>query len=153
MKRIEMKITFGSRINFPQTIPHLVIIDSHFDCILDRFDGDNNEFYLTGSEGSSNFVSESDNISGLQKNGIDLTSSELVKFEISPSITGDLIEGSIEFNQNNSTVIDFLNNLPKEIRFIGKAVINEESSGTITLLKGEIRRLKKELAEMANTML
>ena len=89
-------------------------------------DGDNNEFYLTGSEGSSNFVSESDNISGLQKNGIDLTSSELVKFEISPSITGDLIEGSIEFNQNNSTVIDFLNNLPKEIRFIGKAVINED---------------------------
>ena len=89
-------------------------------------DGDDNEFYLTGSEGSTNLVSESDNISGLQKNGINLTSSELVKFEISPSITGELIDGSIEFNQNNSTVIDFLNNLPKEIRFIGKAVINED---------------------------
>ena len=32
-----------------------------------------------------------------------------------------------------------------------KAVINEESSGTIHLLKQEIRRLKKELAEIANS--
>ena len=62
-------------------------------------DGDNNEFYLTGSEGSSNFVGESDNISGLQKNGIDLTSSELVKFEISPSITGELIEGVLSLTR------------------------------------------------------
>ena len=31
-----------------------------------------------------------------------------------------------------------------------KAVINEDSSGTITLLKNEINRLKKELAEYEN---
>jgi len=32
-----------------------------------------------------------------------------------------------------------------------KAVINEDSSGTITLLKSEISRLKKELAESLKT--
>ena len=41
----------------------------------------------------------------------------MIKFTIQPSSNGEVITSSIEFNSTNTNVNDFLNALPKEIRF------------------------------------
>jgi hypothetical protein len=81
----------------------------------------NEEIYLTGDAGSEYEVTST--ITGLNANGNALASSDLIKFEIDTN-TGS---GSITFDNSNSNVDDFLNNLPDEIRFIGKAVVNENN--------------------------
>jgi hypothetical protein len=85
------------------------------------------EVYLTGNAGSEFEVTSP--VSGLMVNGTALNESELIKFEID-SNTGS---GSITFDETSTNVDDFLNNLPDEIRFIGKAVVNENNGeGTVT---------------------
>jgi len=88
--------------------------------------GNDERIYLTGRNGSEYVVSSS--VNGLQENGTDIPIESLIKFEIDPSSNS----GSIVFDATTSNVDDFLNKLPSEIRFIGKAVVNEANEvGTI----------------------
>ncbi|MDZ7806609.1 MAG: hypothetical protein U5K71_05800 [Gracilimonas sp.] len=81
------------------------------------------EVYLTGDAGSEYEVTTP--ITGLNANGNALTQSELIKFEIDTN-TGKWFHYSL-MNSQTTNVDDFLNNLPDEIRFIGKAVVNESN--------------------------
>ncbi|MFP8488082.1 hypothetical protein ACKGJO_03200 [Gracilimonas sp. Q87] len=84
------------------------------------------EVFLTGDPGSSYEVTSP--VSGLNVNGTALSVTELIKFGIDTN-TGS---GSITFDESTTNVDDFLNNLPDEIRFIGKAVVNEDNEeGTV----------------------
>jgi hypothetical protein len=82
--------------------------------------------YLTGKPGSPLFVSSNPH-TDLTANGTTLSASQMIQFELATSTDGSMISGSIDFDNTNSTIIDFLNKLPVEIRFIGKAVINEDN--------------------------
>jgi hypothetical protein len=111
-----LSIEYTSNIGIPTTIYAAIM----------GVDGDGEEFFLTGLEGSDKQVLASDNITGLLKNGEALSTNQLIKFSLDTPPSGQTITSSIEFNGDNSTVVDFLNNLPNEIRFIGKAIINED---------------------------
>ncbi|MEX2604740.1 MAG: hypothetical protein WD361_11075, partial [Gracilimonas sp.] len=92
------------------------------------------EVYLRPSssvcDASSNFictVSSASEIDSLWANGSPLNVSQVVKFVLEEiDDPAGRFGFPIEFNRNNSNVDDFLNNLPNEIRFIGKSVINED---------------------------
>lgn len=89
--------------------------------------GNGTPVYLTGDTGSEYEVTSP--INGLQENGTDIPIGNLIKFEIDPSSTS----GTINFDEATTNVDDFLNNLPSEIRFIGKAAVNENSEeGSVT---------------------
>jgi hypothetical protein len=88
-------------------------------------DGDDQEIYLSGLSGSDKEVLATDPINGFFANGAQLSESQLIKFTIDPSPDGNPIQSAVEFNDSNTNVTEFLNALPKEIRFLGKAVINE----------------------------
>ncbi|MEX0723402.1 MAG: hypothetical protein WD053_05980, partial [Gracilimonas sp.] len=89
--------------------------------------GKGESVYLTGINGSEHVVSSQ--ISGLKNNGDEIPKEDLLKFEIDPSSNS----GSIVFDSTNTNVKDFMNNLPSEIRFIGKAVVNEgDDVGTVS---------------------
>ncbi len=91
--------------------------------------GDGDEVFLSGKSGSDAEVQPTDPISGLQANGSQLLPSQMIKFELE---TYDAITNpgpfSLTFDSTNSTVNEFLNNLPNEIRFIGKSVVNEDGT-------------------------
>lgn len=82
--------------------------------------------YLTGKSGSPLFVSSNPH-TDLTANGTPLLASQMIQFELATSPDGSMVSGSIDFDNTNSTIIDFLNKLPVEIRFVGKAVINEDN--------------------------
>lgn len=89
--------------------------------------GNGEQIYLNGDPGSEYEVTTP--ISGLQENGTDIPTENLIKFEIEPNTSS----GSINFDETTTNVDDFLNNLPSEIRFIGKAVVNEANEeGSVT---------------------
>lgn len=88
--------------------------------------GDGEEVYLKGKPGSDKEVTESAPIYGIKANGDSISVENMIKFSIQPSPDGSQITGIVTFDEDNSTVNDFLNNLPSEIRFVGKAVINQE---------------------------
>jgi hypothetical protein len=114
--RAKLSIDYTSNIGIPTTIYAAIM----------GVDGDGEEFFLTGLNGSDKQVLDSDNITGLLKNGESLGTDQLIKFSLDIPPSGQTLTSSIEFNGDNSTVVDFLNNLPNEIRFIGKAIINED---------------------------
>ncbi len=96
-------------------------------------DSEGNEIYLSGKPGSPNEVTAGDPITGLVANGVQLQPSQLIKFGITNS-PGGTINDQISFNKNTTNVDDFLNNLPSEIRFVGRAIINEsENEGSIAI--------------------
>jgi hypothetical protein len=80
--------------------------------------------FLTGKSGSPLFVSNNPH-TDLTANGTTLLPSQMIQFELATSPDGSMISGSIDFDNTNSSIIEFLNKLPVEIRFVGKAVINE----------------------------
>jgi hypothetical protein len=88
-------------------------------------DGEDQELYLTGVSGAELEVEEGAPINGIVANGVQLSRDQMIKFTIQPSSNGEVITSSIEFNSTNTNVNDFLNALPKEIRFVGRAVVNE----------------------------
>ncbi|MEX0772226.1 MAG: hypothetical protein WD038_03610 [Balneolales bacterium] len=89
---------------------------------------DGDEVYLSGSNGSSLQVTPGDNITGLQSNGLNIPPEDLVKLKIEKAPTnGGTISGAIVFDQENSTIEEFFNNVPEDIYFIGKAVVNKNS--------------------------
>lgn len=85
--------------------------------------GEGEEIYLKGLPGNETYVSQP--VSGLVSNGSPIPSDSLIRFVIQPSVSGGTESFSVTFDQNNSGVTAFLNNLPSEIRFIGKAFVNE----------------------------
>jgi hypothetical protein len=91
-------------------------------------DGDGNEVYLSGKAGSANEVSAGDPISGLVANGVQLQPEQLIKFSIDNVSDCQNNTCQISFNINTTNVDDFLNNLPTDIRFVGKAVVNENEN-------------------------
>ncbi|MEO9885505.1 MAG: hypothetical protein ABJR05_07865 [Balneola sp.] len=90
-------------------------------------DGQGNEVYLTGKSGSANEVVEADRSSftGLVANGVQLDPNQLIKFSIDNNSDCQSNTCQIPFNTATTNVDDFLNNLPSDIRFIGRAVVNE----------------------------
>ncbi len=93
--------------------------------------GKGEEVFLTGNPGSALEVAPTDPISGLLYNGVQLNANQLIKFEIQPS-AGGITTNEVVFDPLTTNVADFLNNLPSEIRFIGKAAINpDELTGVV----------------------
>ena len=88
--------------------------------------------YLTGKPNSPLFVASNPH-TDLTANGTTLAASQMIQFQLATSPDGSMVSGSIDFDNTNSTIIDFLNKLPVEIRFVGKAVINENN------LRGQIQ--------------
>lgn len=96
-------------------------------------DSEGNEIYLSGNSGSPNEVVAGDPITGLFANGEQLLPNQLIKFGITNAPAGATISDQISFNTITTNVDDFLNNLPSEIRFVGRAIVNEsENVGTIS---------------------
>lgn len=96
--------------------------------------GDNEQVFLNAinKNGSEYEVKPTDPISGLTVNGTQLEADQLIKFSLLPANGSNPVNGSVFFNKNTTNIDDFLNNLPYNIRFIGKAVVNEdESEGSI----------------------
>ncbi len=90
--------------------------------------GKGERVFLTGDPGSAFQVQPGDPIDGLFINGQPLQPNQLIKFPIVPSGTdGSVTPGSLTFDRTTTNVDAFLNNLPSEIRFIGKAAINPDS--------------------------
>ena len=86
--------------------------------------GDGEQVFLTGTAGGPNEVLGTDPIAGLVANGVQLTANQLVKFSIAPVLGGGSQQGAVVFDPTNTNVDDFLNNLPSDIRFVGRASIN-----------------------------
>lgn len=112
-----LSINYESNIGVPTTI---------YGAFL-GVNGDGEEVYLSGKEGGAAEVFPDDPITGLNVNGMQIPADSLIKFELETSNSG-LQMFSLVFDSSNSTVNEFLNNLPSEIRFIGKAVVNEDGS-------------------------
>jgi len=112
-----------------------IAIETTIYAALVGVDGQGNEVYLSGTAGSENEVVEADrpSFTGLVANGVQLNPDQLIKFSIDN--TSDCLNNTcqIPFNINTTNVDVFLNNLPSDIRFIGRAVVNEsENETTIT---------------------
>ncbi len=95
--------------------------------------GNDEQVFLSGANKDGTFlVAPTDPVSGLYANGVQLTADQMIKFELEKVIGGGTASSSITFSKENTNVDEFLNNLPSEIRFIGKAVVNQdEQEGTI----------------------
>lgn len=89
--------------------------------------------YLSGSGRSGEYeVMATDPVGGLRANGVQLEADQMIKFELETAEQEAVVNGSITFNKITTNVDDFLNNLPNDIRFIGKAVVNQdENEGTV----------------------
>lgn len=109
-----LSIVYESNIGVPTTI---------YGAFLGT-NGDGEEVYLSGKAGSNAEVSVGDPIDGLLVNGQQIPADSLIKFSLETSNSGTQMF-SLTFDSTNSTVNEFLNNLPSSIRFIGKAVVNE----------------------------
>lgn len=107
-----LSISYASNIEVPTTIYAAIL----------GLDGEGEEVFLVGKPGTDKEVQATDPIDGILSNGTALPASNMIKFNVEP-VNGF---GLVTFDEDNSTVNEFLNNLPNEIRFIGKAVINED---------------------------
>ncbi len=87
-------------------------------------DPHNNQTYLKPISGSA-YAVDSTNINGLWSHNQALSKSQILKFPIrQQGMSSDTLEGVVTFDQSNSNFGDFIANLPTEVRFIGKAEIN-----------------------------
>lgn len=109
-----ININYNSNIDIPTTIYAAMV----------GVDGQGNEVYLSGKPGSPNEVVAGDPIDGLYANGVQLQESQLIKFSIGTDDC-ELTTCQIPFNTTTTNVDDFLNNLPSNIRFVGRAIVNE----------------------------
>lgn len=81
---------------------------------------------LAGAPGTSFFVSPSDTISGLLRNGSPIPNSELVAINIAEASLNGSTQ-TITFSSDNTNIREFVSNLPVEIFFIGKGLLNPNS--------------------------
>lgn len=87
--------------------------------------------YLTGKEGKDTYVNDIEKAEGLLANGIQLDADQLIRFTVEPA-PGETHSHSFTFDRDNSNIVEFLNHLPSEIRFIGTADLNRDQvEGTI----------------------
>lgn len=88
------------------------------------------EVFLKGSPGSSFEITSSDTVGGFFSRGALVSKSDLVKFRFSGSETMGSLSPlrTLSFNSENSNVEDFLSNLPTQIRFVGKALVNPNNT-------------------------
>jgi len=87
-------------------------------------DGNGNQTFLTADPGSSLEVLTPQ--PGLLSNGSQIPASQLLNISLTPNpdpVTG-LTNGLIEFNIDETNINEFVNELPSEIRFISKAIVN-----------------------------
>lgn len=86
--------------------------------------------YLSGKQGSDMEVLATDDVAGLSANGAPIDRSDLIKFDIQPaSQVGEVVRSQvIRFDTETSNVDKFLSNLPVEIRFVGKVVVNPDDA-------------------------
>ncbi|GAB5409134.1 MAG: hypothetical protein BalsKO_14990 [Balneolaceae bacterium] len=117
-----LSINYSTDIGVPTTIYAIFL----------AVDGDGGEIFLNGNDGSPNQVQVGDPISGIFVNGLQAVENQLVKIEIDPSLSGNLESKSVTFDSTTTNIGPFLNSLPKEIRFLGKSVINQ-SGGEATI--------------------
>ncbi len=113
-----LSINYTTNISVPTTIYGAFV----------GINGQGEQVYLKG-ESTEYSVQSGDPISGMNKeNGQPLSPDEMIKFSLAENLDGSTISATIEFNRTTTNVDDFLNNLPSDIRFIGKAVINEDEN-------------------------
>lgn len=118
-----LSILYESNITVPTTVYAAFV----------GINGDGEEVFLSGKDISMIVapgvddveVKDGDPIGGILSNGRQLLPEEMIKFELTPSLSGDLESQEVLFGPENSTINEFLNNLPNEIRFVGKSVVNE----------------------------
>ncbi|MEQ9266690.1 MAG: hypothetical protein RLN81_15785 [Balneolaceae bacterium] len=116
-----LTINYTSNIGVPTTIYAAML----------GIDGEGEQIFLSGTAAETQ-VEAGDPISGILNNGVQVTPEQMIKFTLTPSPDGSTIVSSTVFDETNSTVSDFLNNLPSEIRFVGKSIVNE-SNGEATI--------------------
>ena len=118
-----LSINYFSNIGVPTTIYGAFI----------GINGEGEQRFLRGMANGPYDVQAGDPISGMTVNGRQLLPEEMIKFTLEEvNNPNGVIASPTEFNRTNTNVDDFLNNLPNEIRFIGKAVVNEnEQEATI----------------------
>ncbi len=86
------------------------------------------EMYLSGKPGTEMEVRPGDQFDGLHAMGAPVPRSDLIRFELEPADNiGEVIRNQvIRFDSETTNVEDFLSNLPVELRFIGKILVNQE---------------------------
>lgn len=112
-----MTINYNTNIGVPTTIVAAIV----------GTNGNDEKVYLRGTDGERE-VLDTDPITGIMEDGVQIPKERLVKFSLDTSPDGNMIFSSELFDNNNTNVSDFLNNLPSEIRFVGKAVVNQSAS-------------------------
>ena len=91
---------------------------------------DNERVYLSGLPGTERYVDPNvDDVGNLYADEAPVDPENLVKFKITPAQNiGEVIRNQVaEFNTENSNVDDFFSNMPTEIRFVGKVIINPDA--------------------------
>ncbi len=84
----------------------------------------NNQSFLQSIPGTA-YAIDSTKVTGLFAHDQVLAKSQIMKFPVlKKEMVGDTLKGVATFDESNSNLGDFLANLPTEIRFIGKAEIN-----------------------------
>ncbi|WP_440999014.1 hypothetical protein [Fodinibius sp. SL11] len=98
-------------------------------------DSDGNQEFLTGLDGTSHQVQNSEIPSELQVNGQRAEENQVIKFELETASNPDPGEGESRgnrFDASNTNAPDFFSNLPTKIRFIGVAEVNDkQENGTV----------------------
>ncbi len=92
------------------------------------------EVFLSGKPGTDREVGPGDDYQNLYMRGVQIARTDLVAFQVNPSEQiGEVIRNQvIRFDSETANVEDFLSNLPVEVRFIGKIVVNpDEQDGFI----------------------
>lgn len=91
-----------------------------------------NAVMLSGKQGTPFFVSPADTISGFLRDGAPISNSDLIAINVEEASLNGSTQ-TITFSDDNSNIRKFVSNLPVEIFFIGKALLNPDSkTGTVT---------------------
>ncbi len=86
---------------------------------------DGNEVMLRGSAGTPFFVAPNDTVSGLLSRGAPISNADLIAINVEAADLQGSTQ-SITFDIDNSNIAEFLSNLPVEIYFVGKALVNPD---------------------------
>ena len=94
-------------------------------------DSNGDRFFLRGLEGTERAVTDASAADRLRFDGASIPVEDLIQFNIDHPGDPDIVE-QITFDRDNTDINQFFSRLPKEIRFIGVALINEnEEEGNI----------------------
>jgi len=94
-------------------------------------DSNGDRFFLRGLEGTERAVTDASAADRLRFDGASIPVEDLIQFNIDHPGDPEVVE-QITFDRDNTDINQFFSRLPKEIRFIGVALINEnEEEGNI----------------------